>query len=363
MGAELIESPRAQARPSMFTEPGWIETAQECWPTELGWRHWRSARGQRHSGHCLLGCKTLRRHHGLFRSRVLALNQSLDPYWDQVFIEFNGFYGDSPSQFKNLLNDLLNEISGDPDWDELRISGLRVNDLNAVTELARQHGLRTRMVDRRPAWHRQLHEDRRAGSILPGLSSNTRQQIRRSRRALENAFGTIELKTAKETSEALQWFDAIAPWHIQRWSAPDGASGSSGFSNPFFVNFHRALIRRTFDRDQIRLWRMFSGDRLIAMLYNFRVSGTESFYLGATDPTLDPGMRPGLVAHQSVMDRCLGEGLEIYDFMAGDSQYKRQLSNRQEELVWLVVQRPQWKFRIEDSVRVMRDRLKGVFDR
>lgn len=347
----------------MFTEAVWLETSLNCWPLDLGWSHWRNDSAQRVAGHCLLGRRTLRRPHGLFSSRVLSLNQSLTPEWDQVFVEFNGFFDASASCFPVLLSQLLNDLSGDPDWDEFRLSGLRATDAEPVTELARRLGARTRTLDRRSAWHRQLHDDREVGSILPGLSSNTRQQIRRSRRALESAFGPIQLLAADGTSEAQQWFSAIAPWHRQRWSPAGASTGSSGFDNPSFVKFHLDLIGRAFEQNQIRLWRVLSGDRIIAMLYNFRVAESESFYLGATDPSVDPGMRPGLVAHQCVMDRCLSEGLEVYDFMAGDSQYKRQLSNRQEELVWLVLQRPHWKFRLEDGLRALRDRLRPRLSR
>ena len=85
--------------------------------------------------------------------------------------------------------------------------------------------------------------------------------------------------------------------------------------------------------------------------------------MGATDRPVEPCLRPGLVGDLCVMDRCLSEGLEVYDFMAGDSQYKRQLSNRQEELVWLVLQRPHWKFRLEDGLRALRDRLRPRLSR
>ena len=62
------------------------------------------------------------------------------------------------------------------------------------------------------------------------------------------------------------------------------------------------------------------------------------------------------------MDRCMSEGVLIYDFMAGDSQYKRQLSNHQTQLCWLVLQRPRLKFKIEDRLREMRNRLKTLLN-
>jgi CelD/BcsL family acetyltransferase involved in cellulose biosynthesis len=342
----------------MFTEPAWLQTCLACWPVELGWTHRRFQPSEQAAGQCLLGRQTLRRPHGLFSSRVLALNQSLAPQWDQVFVEFNGFFDAPSSCFPTLFAQALSELQDDPDWEEFRLPGLRLPDAEHARRLAGLHGLRARTLDQRPAWHRQLAEDRQAGSILAGLSANTRQQIRRSRRALETSYGPLRLMGADSAGQAQQWFDAMAPWHRQRWSPEGAASGSSGFDNPSFVRFHRELIERAFAQGQIRLWRVLSGDRIIAMLYNFRVADTEAFYLGATDPALDPAMRPGLVAHQCAMDQCLSEGLSVYDFMAGDSQYKRQLSNRKEELLWLVLQRPRLKFRLEDALRALRQRYR-----
>ena len=47
-----------------------------------------------------------------------------------------------------------------------------------------------------------------------------------------------------------------------------------------------------------------------------------------------------------------------YDFLAGDSRYKRSLSNRQEELIWVVVQRPAVRFAIERGFRRLKAHLR-----
>ena len=72
-------------------------------------------------------------------------------------------------------------------------------------------------------------------SYLDTLSSNTRYQIRRSRRIYEER-GQVELKRAQSVGEALEFFDQIGPLHIHRWG---GELGESGFVNPEFLLFHR----------------------------------------------------------------------------------------------------------------------------
>jgi CelD/BcsL family acetyltransferase involved in cellulose biosynthesis len=307
----------------------------------------------------LLGKQVMTRHAGLLRSRVLSLNQSLDPAWDQVFVEFNGFYGAHRSKFGPLLELLLEELGRQPDWDEFRLPGLQEPEARLALALAPRLSLNARIVDQRPSWSRELQGNSGQTSVIQQLSANTRQQIRRSMRALESRNGRLMLHQAGSAAEAQDWFQQMAPWHRHRWSGPQAGVSRSGFDNPSFIRFHFALIARAFDSDHIRVWKLFGGEQVVAMMYNFRVGATESFYLGATDPELDPLMRPGLIGHLSVMERCLEEGVGVYDFMAGDAQYKRQLSNRSEQLYWLVLQRPRWRFRLEDRLRQLRSKFSG----
>ena len=44
------------------------------------------------------------------------------------------------------------------------------------------------------------------------------------------------------------------------------------------------------------------------------------------------------------------KGMAVYDFMHGEALYKRILCNRKQELLWLVLQRKQLKFTVENFV-------------
>lgn len=348
---------------SLFTSQHWLDASKDCWPQALGWQVIALETEDARTGSCILGRGLLKRHSGMLSSRTLSLNQSLDTAWDQVFIEYNGFYLAEPGSFSNLLSALLHRLNDDAHWDELRLAGLRQVDARLACQLAKAQGLKVRVLDQRPSFARSLNDARAQGTILGGLSGNTRAQLRRSRRLIESIHGPVRLLRAKSTSQAVAWFDEIGPWHRLRWTTNSGLKSSSGFDNPAFVRFHHTLIRSAFPAHQVRLWRLLAGDRTLALLYNFRWDATEAFYLGAWDPELDPAMRAGLVAHQMVMDECLREGLDRYDFMAGDSQYKRQLANQESELIWLTLQRPCLKFWIEDRARSLRDQLRDWCNR
>jgi len=346
----------------LFTAPHWLETSLSCWPASLGHQIVTLPLTEESHARCVIGRRAMSRHGGLVQSRVLAFNQSLDTAWDQVFVEYNGFFDADPAHFPALLERLLERLKHDPHWDEFRLAGLTSRDAQATIHLGNQYGLDVRVVDTRPTFARQLARDRMKGSTLFGLSANTRAQIRRSRRLIISTLGPIQLQHATSVEQSIQWFDEAGSWHRRRWGDRSGRKSSSGFDNPAFVRFHHALIRSAHPSGQVRLWRVSAGSKALAWLYNFRIDQVEAFYLGSWDPDLDPGMRAGLIAHQEVMDACLEEGVETYDFMAGDSRYKRQLANESSELHWLIMQRPRWRFTVEDQLRklkhwLLRDRL------
>ena len=58
------------------------------------------------------------------------------------------------------------------------------------------------------------------------------------------------------------------------------------------------------------------------------------FYQSGLATFRDNRCRPGLAAHGLCMQACLERGLEEYDFLEGESRYKRGLSNTERELVW-----------------------------
>ena len=345
---------------SFFLEPFWQRTCEKVWPESLGWTVWSgtAAWGSGNMANALLGRRTVTRHHGLMSSKVVALNQTAFEHWDQVFIEFNGFFAAPREGFSANLNLLIEGLCKDPGWDEFKLSGLQSSEYEAAWALSLKHGLRPRLLDQRVTPYRDLLGDRHAGTVLSGLSSNLRSQLRRSQRKLEETLGPLKLAHASDAMQAWEWISQLAPWHEARWRHPDGRS-SSGFSNPVFVQFHQTLIEEAFASDGVRVWKLQAGNHVLSIIYNFRTTTTESFYLGAVNPEIDPRFQSGLLAHALIMDQCLLEGLQFYDFMAGDSRYKRQLANGSETLYWLVLQRPRVRFAVEDKLRQWR----GVFTR
>jgi CelD/BcsL family acetyltransferase involved in cellulose biosynthesis len=64
------------------------------------------------------------------------------------------------------------------------------------------------------------------------------------------------------------------------------------------------------------------------------------------------------VSHALAIDHALAAGASVYDFLAGDVQYKQSLANGADMLVWLVARKPRFKYRVEAALRDMKNRLR-----
>lgn len=300
-------------------------------------------------GLLLLGFGVERRH-GLLRSRVIAINESTRSEFDEVTIEFNGFYGDVRPNFTRVFESLLNRLMQSQDWDELRFSGLALANADSAKEVAERFGLRTRAYRCRPGYSVDLCKirDQFSSDYLAALSSNTRQQLRRSLRLLENEYGAARLERAKDKVEALNWLHCIAPLHRERWPS---VSVPRGFDNPDFVRFHENLISSAFSSGSIDLLKLSAGDQPIAYLYNLKHKGHVGFYLSGIDYRTAERFRPGMLVHWLAIERYLSEGAEVYDFLAGQNIYKERMSTDQYLMTDLIFWRSSPILMVENFIR------------
>ncbi len=176
------------------------------------------------------------------------------------------------------------------------------------------------------------------GNWFARRSANTRQQIRRAERGYA-ATGPILATLAQTEDQAHAWLDEMAVMHQATWQAR-GRAGA--FADPFFGRFHHELIRRGMRRDEIVLCRVAAGQRPVGILYNFRFQGRMSAYQSgfAYDPA-EPRLKPGLVCHRQAIGQAAADGVAVYDFLAGDTRYKRSLADAAETMRWLSVE-PCW---------------------
>jgi hypothetical protein len=174
------------------------------------------------------------------------------------------------------------------------------------------------------------------------LSGNTGTRIRKNRRLYEEQLGPLTVCPAGSVEEALQFFGEMRTLHLARWSAKGEATT---LASPRVVDFHEGLIRRLWSGGHVDLLRIGTQDAAIGYLYNFVVERKVFFMQSGFRYEPEDSRSPGMLTHTLAIEHYRLRGIREYDFMAGDSRYKRSLSNANRDLHWSVLYRNQLRAR------------------
>jgi hypothetical protein len=330
--------------PSFFTSWAWIGCWLSCLPAKIQPRLLRATVGEKTIGMGLLVTQKNLRHH-LMPVKCMNLHATGNPYFDVIFIEYNGFLADREMQSMVVPCMIKYLDSQGGDWEELHLDGFTNPPVFKLPEM------RDMRVRRQLQIHHYVDLDElrsASGGYLSFLGQNTRHNIRRSIKEF-SIHGQISLTSAENTDEALVFLSGLKQFHQTYWQSR-GMPGA--FANSFFESFHESLIRTRFDYGEIQLIRLSAGDRPFGYLYNIIHRGIVHNYQSGFDFTItDKHSRPGLVSHCLAIDFNVTQRHRVYDFMAGDSQYKQALGTHCGEMYWIVLQRDLLKFRIENGLR------------
>jgi CelD/BcsL family acetyltransferase involved in cellulose biosynthesis len=346
---------QASSRPSYFLSWGWVENWLDTLPPSTDVVLHVVRRAGAPIAAFFLGARQAWRHR-LLRSRTLHLNQTGDERYDEICIEHNGVLSNGEPI---PVLDIVSRLPGR--WDELFLPALDEDGVVATAlaaEMAsptiRRHAarLRVRVDGRVPCPIVELDKVREAGDYLALLGSNTRAQIRKTRKEYAQR-GPLSHDVASSAAEARAFFDELVTLHQRTWAA----RGKPGAFIPYVLGFHHRLIERRFAAGEIRLHRIRAGDRTIGCLYNFVWQDAALFYQSGLLYDGDAKLKPGLLCHALAVDYDAKAGLRCYDFLGGDSRYKRALATGSRTLVWLRIQKPRIRFAVEDAARVFRNHL------
>ena len=339
-----------QSGASFFLTADWVENwlsifGQHLEPEILVFRCGDSAVGA-----CLIARQVVRIKGIPFR-RVF-LNCSGEPPADGTCIEYNRLLC-LPGHEQEVSSELRAHLAG-THWDEFVLPGMELGPgtdaLTADAFRISKSASASRYVDLVP-----LRQEGKAYEST--LSSNTRQQIRRSLRFYEELSGPVAIKQAATEAETSQFFNELIELHQKSWV---GKGERGAFSSEKFLAFHRRLIERTFSKDGVHLLRVSTGSAVIGVLYCFFHRGRVYFYQSGFSYHDDNRSKPGLLTHFLAINHYLSSRPDAvdYDFLAGDSQYKRSLAKQQRLLEWIVVQRPTLRVRLVEALRRLKKKLK-----
>jgi hypothetical protein len=303
---------------SFFLSREWVECWLATFGDELNPDLLEFVKGETVVGYCLLVWRTQ-----LVRGiplRRVYLNCSGENEVDSTCIDENSLL--CLPDCMGLVDQALVNFLRTRNWDELILPGI-VGDScipSAVSSLGRIEILES------PSHYVDFCQLRSGAAHFDSvLSAKVRKKIRKSQCAYDRVGGTCELRVARSGEEAVQMLRTLANLHQARWTS----RGYPGvFSSPKFVSFHEALIRRAFIAGRVLLFEVRSGPEIIGILYCFLDRGWVRFYQSGFNYALDPHQRPGfLTVYLSILYCLEQDAIMAFDFLAGDSQYKRSLAN------------------------------------
>jgi CelD/BcsL family acetyltransferase involved in cellulose biosynthesis len=256
-----------------------------------------------------------------------------------AFIEYNGFLidrGATPETMPALLNFLNRGAAfrnGKWAWSTFHVAGAAQPLMDAIRVSAISHRILRQWSC--PWVNLSKIEPGREG-YLSGLSRNTRGQIRRASRIVEE-YGALKVTSAKTTAEAKEFFAALRVFHEETWRRREGTRGA--FAHPLFARFIHAVIDAGQPRGAVDLLKISAGPTTVGVLLNFIHGGHVYAYQSGLAYSADNRVKPGLVSHALAIAHYRAQGCLGYHFMAGDARYKTSLGNDVENLSWVELRR------------------------
>ena len=338
---------------SFFQSWTWIGSWLKALPDVSALSMMTVKNGQTIVGLAVIGRRFARRHR-FVGVRGWFLNETGDPALDTLTVEHNGVLMQRGMERLILDAVVRNALASMARWDEFRLSGIESGNAELHAAAFAAGSCTVKSLDQSYFVVR-LDEIRQQGrDYLSALSSNTRSQLRRSLRDYSKN-GPVTLHIAADHAEASDYLAKLRELHQSYWTER-GAPGA--FATPFANSFHRNLLATGIPRGEIQLALIASGEQPIGYLYNFRHRGVVSNYQSGIRYTDDSHLKPGLTAHQLLIEHSLGAGDSKYDLLMGDQRYKKSLSTEEGRMRYLTVQRNRLRFRVEDAARALVHRLR-----
>jgi hypothetical protein len=311
---------QANANSSAFIAWFWVKqwlaqknlTTNNCLCVEV-------MQGQDTVGLALFGIKTKRVFWGLSFNQYF-LHKSGNTKEDQTWIEHNSFLLHKDLE-QQLSDEICQELAKIQRIDDIKIGLSSPHFINTLNFAG--FNLRTELSS--PGYLANLAGLNKLDDYLASLSKNTRSHIKRSIKLL-NEKSPLRLVLAADATEKNTVLKNIADLHRIKWRS---TVYGSGFDNPCFYQFHQALIQDEQSSQHCRLYTLYQDDIALGHVYLLTQDDRWSFYLSALNFNADNRIKVGLVIHSLVIEQAIKQGITVYDFLAGEAQYKNSLSNDQ----------------------------------
>jgi CelD/BcsL family acetyltransferase involved in cellulose biosynthesis len=262
--------------------------------------------------------------------RTLHLGTAGEEPGETIWVEYNRFLVESGYRASFAAGLLRTVRSAHLPWDILQLDGFDPDEAEPFLRLDSGFD-----VTRKTCHVANLATMRENGPFA-GFKRETVAKIRKNRRRFEERYGPITTRWAETVDDGLEILRELIPLHQDRWHRA-GQPGS--FSSPRFTGFHQELIRRLLPKGQIVLFRVTAGEQMIGTFYGFVEAGVLYHYQWGLAQFDQNSLSPGFVVGALCMEEASARGIDELNWLAGDTRYKRELSNEQRELVWAELHR------------------------
>ena len=274
-----------------------------------------------------------------FNFHKLSLNQTLIPEIDIVtYIEYNTILVDPDTTISlELFLDLIPVKS----WDELELRryfmyqdkfNFNITGNKYIVTMVKQY-----------SYYVELDKVRNnKNNYFSLVSNNRRKQILRAIREYEK-IGEIQVCIAENEGEALKIFHELTALHQERWTNR-GYKGT--YSTEYSIKFHESLITQRFKYGEIQLMRISAGQQTIGCSYNYIYKNKVYTISGGFNYLPENYFQPGFVCDYYGIMHNTELGLQFYDFMENEAEYKKSLSTNYNSIYSIHIIRNSAKYRI-----------------
>lgn len=273
------------------------------------------------------------------------INQMGNSTYDQVWIEFNDIICIKDFKYQ-CIKLLINEVIEKNNVAKLTLSMCKAP--KEWLQVVQRHSYKYE-INQTQGFRKPLADINSVADVLIGLSRNSRNKMNRAIRDAETTFGHLMVKKY-DKSETEEFLHRLGQLHKKQWmSTPLG----SGFANKYFLEHHKTLCSDFYD--SVDLLEVRAGDVVLGLSYNLIHNRRVYFYCSGINSDAKRGkLKPGYIMHILLMSYYGKLGFEFYDFMAGESQYKRTLSSEEYKLYTLEI------FRDSKMVSIGRYLIKNI---
>jgi CelD/BcsL family acetyltransferase involved in cellulose biosynthesis len=152
-------------------------------------------------------------------------------------------------------------------------------------------------------------------AFMESRSKNYRKKMKEYQRRCARDLGA-QARLSATPAELETDMGALVALHRKRWE-----SRTRAFRSTAYVEFHRRLAARLFDKGWVRMFALDSPSGPLAMLYCFSYAGRFSFYQAGRDPEHSKH-RVGLVLMHHAIEQAIDEHAQVFDFLRGEEDYK-----------------------------------------